>query len=214
MLEGLERARALGFLGPGPVDLHMHHAAGFARVIEWARRSSPSPSSGSDVQEALRLVDLGSGGGVPGLELAVLLGPAHVTLVDSNHRRCDHLRRVVGEASLEARVEVLEARAEEAGRDVAHRHSYEIVTARSFGPPAVTAECAAPFLAVGGVLVISEPPDDQGGERWSEDGLALLGMGGSCRRHDEFTYQVIRQEHLCPDRFPRRVGVPAKRPLF
>lgn len=214
MLEGLERAKTLGFLGPGPVDLHLHHATGFARVIEWARRSSPPPSSSPDVQGALRLVDLGSGGGVPGLVLAILLEPAHVTLVDSNHRRCDHLRRVVGEAALEARVEVLEARAEEVGRDVARRHGYEVVTARSFGPPAVTAECAAPFLAVGGVLVTSEPPDDQGGDRWPEDGLALLGMGRSIRRQDEFTYQVIRQEQLCPDRFPRRVGVPAKRPLF
>ena len=48
------------------------------------------------------------------------------------------------------------------------------MTARSFGPPAATAECAAPLLAVGGLLVVSEPPD--GPDRWPADALAALGL--------------------------------------
>jgi 16S rRNA (guanine527-N7)-methyltransferase len=125
---------------------------------------------------------------------------------------------------------VVQARAEEAGRDPGFRACFDIVVARSFGRPGVVAECAAPLLARGGWLVVSEPPpsDHAPGptaapegkdpraipERWPDSGLALLGLETVENIRTEFEYRVLRQRTLCPDRYPRRNGVPAKKPLF
>jgi 16S rRNA (guanine527-N7)-methyltransferase len=89
--------------------------------------------------------------------------------------------------------------------------------ARSFGAPPVTAECAAPFLQLGGVLIVSEPPVASGDSdelRWPEEGLAVVGLEPESLWRDSFGYRVLRQSQNCPDRFPRRVGVAAKRPIY
>jgi 16S rRNA (guanine527-N7)-methyltransferase len=92
------------------------------------------------------------------------------------------------------------------------RGTVDGLVARSFGPPATTAECAAPLLAVGGLLVVSDPPD--AGDRWPVEGLALLGLVPVRRAETGPALQVLRQDVPCPDRYPRRIGIPAKRPLF
>ena len=88
--------------------------------------------------------------------------------------------------------------------------------------PAVTAECAAPFLVVGGHLVVSEPPGDDdeapGGSppspRWPAEGLARVGLAPATAWTEPFHYRSFVLERPCPEEFPRRDGVPAKRPLF
>lgn len=196
----LEEARALGFLGPGPVAGHIEHATGFLRAV-----GEPPPD---------RVVDLGSGGGLPGLVLARAWPGTLVVLLDSNQRRTAFLARAVRSLGLDGRVVVEHRRAEEAGRDPEWRGRADLVVARSFGPPAVTAECAAPLLAVGGRLVVSEPPDGFT-HRWPEGALSGLGLCPIGRLEQAFSrFQVLRQESPCPEAYPRRVGVPAKRPLF
>jgi hypothetical protein len=69
-------------------------------------------------------------------------------------------------------------------------------------------------LPVGGRLVVSEPPGSGTEHRWPEDRLGDLGLGTSCTVHVGYHYRVTVQARPCPDRYPRRVGVPAKRPLF
>jgi 16S rRNA (guanine527-N7)-methyltransferase len=128
--------------------------------------------------------------------------------VDAAERRCRFLEEAVAELELGARVRVVQGRAEVLGRDPSLRGTCDLVTARSFGPPAVTAECAAPFLAVGGVLLVSEPP--AAAPRWPDE-LATLGLVAGPRVGG---IQVLTQATPCPERFPRRTGVPAKRPLF
>jgi len=109
---------------------------------------------------------------------------------------------------------VVRARAEDAGRIPHLRGSFDAVVARSFGSPPVTAECAAPFLHPGGLLVVSEPPRADPEARWPRDGLATLGLEPLRTARTGFGYQVLRQNDPCPDRFPRRAGVAAKRPLY
>lgn len=154
---------------------------------------------------------------MPGLVLAGEWRDTAVTLLDSNQRRCAFLREAVARLGYGERVEVLEARAEDAGRRPDLRGSYDLVTARGFGSPSVTAECAAPFLRVGGQLLVSEPPaSEPGGDpgRWPEDGVALLGLVVVASWTTPYHYRSLRQASRCPERFPRRVGVPTKRPLF
>jgi 16S rRNA (guanine527-N7)-methyltransferase len=105
------------------------------------------------------------------------------------------------------------ARAEEAGHRPVLRGSMDLVVARSFGPPAVTAECASPFLRVGGWLVVSEPPSAPQ-DRWPDGGLAELGLRNGGAVHSDRSFKTLVQDRPCPDRYARRNGVPAKRPLF
>lgn len=138
-------------------------------------------------------------------------------LLDSNRRRAGFLAESVAQLGWSDRVRVVGARAEEAGRDPTLRGAFTLVVARSFGPPAVTAECAAPLLHVDGLLVVSEPPRPaQGAEadRWPAPGLAPLGLVPLGVWRGQFGYQILRQATPCPDRFPRRVGIPGKRPLY
>lgn len=201
----LLEARRLGFLGPGPVEAHLDHAAGYATALEVDAGAGWSP---------VRAADLGSGAGLPGLPLALHYVGAQWVLVEVSVRRAAFLRTAVGDLGLADRVAVVEERAEAVGRFLDRRASFDLVVARSFGGPGVLAECAAPLLRAGGRAVVSEPPGGEPG-RWPAEGLAQLGMTpGASVRAGGAAYQVLCQETLCPERWPRRVGMPAKRPLF
>jgi 16S rRNA (guanine527-N7)-methyltransferase len=203
----LSEARAAGFLGPGPIEPQLEHAEGFAAI---ARRLAPAGPA--------TLVDLGSGGGLPGLVVARGWPEASVALLEANGRRAAFLRRAVDRLGLAGRVTVLEERAEVCGRQEGLRAGFNGALARSFGRPAVVAECAAPLLRVGGWLVVSEPPrtrpEADEGSRWPATELLQLGLEPAEVVHEDFEYRTLRQTGPCPDRFPRRNGVPAKRPLF
>lgn len=203
LVEVLEGAKRRGFLGPGPVADHIVHARAYAGVGGAGDPSRPA-------------LDLGSGGGVPGLVLAAEGGERQWTLVEVNQRRCTFLVEAVAALGLEARVEVVRGRAEEVGRDPGRRRSYGTVVARGFGRPAVTAECAAPLLAGGGRLLVSEPPQEpvEDGGRWPAAGLERLGMVLRTVTAGLPRIAVLEQVEACPERFPRRVGIPAKRPLW
>ena len=196
-------AQRRGFVGDAPVGDAIEHARGFATGID---------------EPPGRFVDLGSGGGLPGLVLLSLWPSAVAVLVDANQKRCAFLRDAVEALGLDGRAEVLEGRAEALGRRSGLRGGFDLVTARGFGRPAITAECGAPFLRVGGLLVVSEPPPAPGSpasaERWPAEGLAACGLGLHRTWATAFHYRSLRQLEPCPDRYPRRVGVPAKRPLF
>jgi 16S rRNA (guanine527-N7)-methyltransferase len=132
-------------------------------------------------------------------------------LLDANQRRTEFLQDAVDALALSSRVTVVRGRAEELAHDPSLRAAFDLVVARSFGKPAVTAECAAGFLSVGGFLVVSEPPEATEESRWDPEGLAELGLEDAGQQAG---CQVLRAVAPCPDRFPRRVGIPAKRPLF
>lgn len=188
----LEEARALGFLGPGPVTFHVEHARAYLPALE--------PVLG----EAL---DLGAGGGIPGLVLALERPDLSWTFLDGMAKRTAFLERAAKRLVL-GNVTVRTARAEEVP-DL--RGRFGAVVARSFATPAVTAECAAPLLRVGGRLVVSEPPEPDA-DRWH--GAAELGLGPAQRLPGPPALVVLVQEAVCPPRYPRRTGVPAKRPLW
>jgi SAM-dependent methyltransferase len=163
------------------------------------------------------VLDLGSGGGLPGLVLATYRPELELTLLEARQRACRFLREAVADLGL-PHVVVVEARAEDAARRPDLRGAFDAVVARSFGPPAVTAECAVGFLRVGGRLVVSEPPEDGGPDappsRWPPDGLDALGLGPSGRSRGAGATFVSLVKTREDDRWPRRVGVPAKRPQW
>jgi 16S rRNA (guanine527-N7)-methyltransferase len=196
----LEEARTLGLLGPGPVERQLEHAVELGRSIG---------------EFAGRMLDLGSGGGLPGLVLFDCWPAARGVLLDAQGRRCDFLRRAITRLGIDVRVEVRCGRAEVLARDPELRGRFDLVVARSFGPPAVTAECAVGFVAPGGELVVTEPPGGPDAARWDAAGLAELGFGAPrpIRSGETGAVRLVLDGRV-DDRWPRRDGVPAKRPLW
>ena len=164
-----------------------------------------------------RVLDLGSGGGLPGLVLAVHRPDLELTLLEARQRACRFLREAVTDLDLTG-VTVVEARAEDAARRAVFRESFDAVVARSFGPPAVTAECAVGFLRPGGRLVVSEPPGDEERDsataRWPVTGVEDLGYSRPVAGGGSGASFVVLEKTRCDDRWPRRVGIPAKRPAW
>ena len=191
-------ARALGLLGPGPIAPQLEHARAFVRALA------------NDV----RVLDLGSGGGLPGLVVLAERRDVSGVLLDSVQRRCDFLREACERLRYGDRAEVVCARAEQAARDPRWRATFDVVTARSFGAPAVTAECAVGFLRPGGTVLVSEPPVPDP-SRWPADGLAGLGLVAEAVPEALPAHLVrLRLVGAVEPRWPRRVGIPRKRPLW
>lgn len=165
-----------------------------------------------------RVVDLGSGGGVPGLVLALARPAIDWILVDSVRKKADALRGFVHELGL-ARVDVRDERAEALGHIPGQRESYDVVMARACAPLAVLAEYALPLLRIGGALVAwkGRMPDDELAA--GSAAAALLGGGlpsvhlTAIEELGDHRLIVIRKERSTRATFPRRPGEPARRPL-
>ena len=140
----LDDSRRLGFLGPAPIDEVIDHARAFTRAL-------------TDVTGAV--VDLGSGGGIPGLVVAHDRPELSVTLVDRRQKRTDALERAVRRLGWSDRVEVRHADVEDL-----EPARWDVAIARGFGPPETTVRLAHAVVRPGGLIVISEPPS---GDRWS-----------------------------------------------
>ncbi len=221
LLGALHRARERGFLGDVPLETHIEHALGFAAAAESVPQDDLAVPTGPAPDGTIRgpWLDLGSGGGIPGLVLAHRWPNREAVLLDSNERRTTVLSQGGEAQGGDARVRVVTGRAEVVGRAESGRGAFSLVVARSFGPPPVTAECAAPLLCVGGVLIVSEPPitgadPELDPVRWPEEGLQAVGMTRQGFHRGQFGYAILRQAVPCPERFPRRVGVPRKRPIY
>jgi 16S rRNA (guanine527-N7)-methyltransferase len=151
---------------------------------------------------------------VPGLVLAEHWQVASF-LVEGKPSRCEFLESVRQAAGAPVNLRVCAGRAEELAREVEFESVANLVTARSFGPPAVVAECAARFLAHGGILLVSEPPEaSNGARRWPETLPEELGLTPLGPYREEFSIFALERTGPIADRVPRRVGIPAKRPLF
>jgi 16S rRNA (guanine527-N7)-methyltransferase len=148
LIAALTDAQRLGFLGARPIDEVIDHARGFVRAL----------AADDTVTSVL---DLGSGGGVPGLVIAHDLPATRVTLLDRRAKRTDVLERVVRRLSWDDRVSVVCQDVTRFGPD----GTFDAVVARGFGPPEFTLTAAARLVRVGGLIVISEPPDH---DRWDD----------------------------------------------
>lgn len=167
LIDALGEAQRIGMLGDRPLNDVINHSLGFVQALS---------------EQAQSVIDLGSGGGDPGLVVAVACPHLAVTLVDRRAKRTDLLMRLVGRLGLRERVEVIEADVEDVPLRCPGR-TWDAVTCRGFGPPEYTARLAVPLMAPGGQLLISEPPNSDG-SRWrtpdvARSGATFVGMAGS-----------------------------------
>jgi 16S rRNA (guanine527-N7)-methyltransferase len=165
-----------------------------------------------------RCLDLGSGGGVPGIPLALARPDIAWLLVDSVRKKVDALASFVEALGL-PNVVVQAERAEALGRDPAHRERYDLVTARACAALPVVAEYALPLLRRGGTLLAWKGPMPADELRAGRAAAAELGNAEVDLRDSgvaalgDHRFIIVRKVDATPDRYPRRPGVPAQRPL-
>jgi 16S rRNA (guanine527-N7)-methyltransferase len=168
------------------------------------------------VRDARRIADLGSGGGFPGLVLAIVLPDARVALVESVGRKVAFLRGAIDQLGL-ANAEAIQARAEAWPEGIGE---HDLVTARAVAPLAVLVEYAAPLLAIGGSFVAWKGARDRAEEADGAAAAAALGMG-ELQIRPVTPFRDARERHLylsskvssTPRGYPRRPGMARKRPM-
>ena len=181
---------------------------------------SVAPITLLDTSGARSAVDLGSGGGVPGIPLAIARPDVLWLLVDSVGKKADALRGFVLALDL-PNVSVIAERAETLGQSPLHRERYDFVAARACAPLPVLAELAMPLLAIDGVLVAWKGPLTEEDEEVQRGRAALEMLGG---RLDVVrpagpvvigghTIVIASKRTPTPPRYPRRPGEPGRRPL-
>ena len=205
-----ENERA-GLVSRGDIDAieRRHFAESFALLEALEERSLlRSPA-----------IDIGSGGGFPGVPIKIARPDLRITLLEATEKKAAFLERAVNELALGG-VSVLALRAEEAARLPEHRAAFALALARAVAPLRVLIELALPFLQVGGVLAAPKGSAAPREMREAEGALRELGgtIEGAVRldvpvRGPSPTLVIVRKSGETPERYPRRPGIPRKRPL-
>jgi len=166
-----------------------------------------------------RLADIGTGAGFPGLVLKIVYPAVQLTLVESVGKKADFCRHVVNTLGLD-NVEVIQERAENIGQLLAYREQFDWAVARAVAALPVLAEYLLPLVRVGGSMLAMKGESGPVESHASEHALQML--GGHLRQLVPVTLPgVVEERYLVivdkvaatPARYPRRVGIPAKRPL-
>ena len=188
-------------------------------VIKKHFEDSLSITSVIDMNAVNSLIDVGTGAGFPGIPLKIVFPSLKLTLLDSLNKRINFLNTVVDELGL-ADVSAIHGRAEEYGRDVVYRESFDLCVSRAVANLSTLSEFCLPFVKVGGYFVSykSEKADIEYIE--AKNAINLL-SGGNVRIEDviitdtDLTRKMVLIEKLSPidDKYPRRAGIPLKKPL-
>jgi 16S rRNA (guanine527-N7)-methyltransferase len=166
-----------------------------------------------------KVADIGTGAGLPGIALKIACPKIELTLIDSTQKKAVFLNHIVDALKLDG-VQVVTGRAEELAHDAKYREHFDAVLARGVAKLASLAELTLPFCAVGGAFIAMKtwPPDaevDEAGRAMNVLGgrlrqIVRIGLGGLGDR----SLVVIDKVKPTPEKYPRRSGIPQKRPLL
>jgi 16S rRNA (guanine527-N7)-methyltransferase len=212
LLDGSDRASLTSVKEPKAIARRLF---GESLALLTALRSADLLPEG----QPIRIADIGPGGGFPGLPMRIVEPAIQLTLIESQRRRCEFLEIAARELSLDA-VDVINSRAEDAGRDPVLRETFDIVVVRAVASLAVLVEYALPLLRVGGILAAPKGSRANDERTAAQTAIAALGgieldplplslPSGVPPQHVIF----VRRDGPLDDRYPRRAGVPSKRPL-
>jgi 16S rRNA (guanine527-N7)-methyltransferase len=166
--------------------------------------------------DANSVVDVGSGGGLPGLPLKIARPELKLTLVESDQAKAAFLVRTCAALGLDE-VEVLARRAEEVGQDPRFRETFDVAVARALAPMPVLVELCLPLVRVGGRLLAQKTEHEDAGRA----AHAIEILGGALRQvapapsqaRRTGTVVIIEKVHATAATYPRRPGLPSRKPL-
>ena len=166
-----------------------------------------------------RVIDIGAGAGFPGLPLKIVFPDMKLVLLESRGKKATFLEHIVEKLSL-ADVEVIASRAEEAARLTNYRESFDIVLSRAVAPLPTLVELALPFARTGGVFIAQKKGDIDA--EVEEAARAIKLLGGRLREVKPVDLKelaggrrlvIIDKVSPTPQAYPRRPGMPKKRPI-
>jgi len=205
LLEGLEKIRLTGEKSPeGIIWQQIYDSIYILKLIE--------------LRSGLKVVDLGSGGGLPGLPLKICRPEIEIYLLDANRKKAGFLSAVKENLGLD-QTYILCGRAEEYGQDKEHREGYDLVLSKAVAEMAVLAEMALPLLKTGGRVLLYKGPKGIEEAREAEKAIKLCG-GNLVGKREYYLesgeirllYEIIKISSS-PLKYPRRTGVPERRPI-
>jgi 16S rRNA (guanine527-N7)-methyltransferase len=167
----------------------------------------------------LRLVDVGTGAGFPGIPLKIVYPTMHVTLVESVGKKAMFCQHIISKLGLED-VEVIQARAEALGQDPAHRESYDYAVARAVANLNILSEYLLPLVKVGGTMLAQKGESGPAEAQSAEKAMKLL--GGKLKQlipvelpgvPDDRFLVLVDKVAATPPKYPRKAGIPMKTPL-
>ena len=173
----------------------------------------------AELQAGARVIDVGSGAGFPGVPLKLLCPGMHLTLLEARQKKVAFLEHLVQRLGLHG-VTVIHGRAEDVGRQLAHREQYDRALARAVAEMPTLVEYLLPLVRVGGTILAQKGENGPAEVHAAEEAIRIL--GGHVRRLvpvdlrglAETRYLVVVDKvATTPDKYPRRPGMPAKRPL-
>ena len=166
-----------------------------------------------------RLLDVGTGAGFPGLPLAIVLPQLRATLLDSTAKKLRFIEEAGRALGLD-NIRIVHARAEDAGRDDAHRGTYDFVTARAVSRMPVLMECTLPMTKRGGLVIAMKGASAH--EETRAAAKAISTLGGKLAGIDEVRLPnlenprflvMVRKVGKTPRRYPRQAGAPSRDPI-
>lgn len=171
------------------------------------------------IKENCKVVDVGTGAGFPGVPVAILRKNVQVTLIDSLNKRINFLNDVIKKVDL-SNCNAVHGRAEDLGKDKEYREKYDVAVSRAVAPLNVLVEYLLPFVKVGGVCICMKGPKIE--EEMENINNVLKKLGGKIEKQDKITLQaqsiernivIIKKVTKTSMEFPRKAGVPSKKPL-
>lgn len=171
------------------------------------------------IEKNQKIIDIGTGGGFPGVPIKIFNNSSNITLLDSLKKRINFLNKVIDKLELKS-IESIHGRAEEFARKEEYREKYDIATSRAVANMQTLIEYCLPFVKVGGYFVAMKGPNYT--EELNNSKNAIKILGGYLDKVIEYklpydygnrTLIIIRKIKNTPHRFPRSGGKPKNKPL-
>jgi 16S rRNA (guanine527-N7)-methyltransferase len=173
----------------------------------------------ADRERPLYVLDVGTGAGLPGIPLKIVLPHLHLVLLEATAKKCTFLQHLIATLGLKD-TEIVNARAEEAAHDARYREKFDLVLARAVASLPALVELTLPFCAVGGLFIAQKKGDIMGEIGQSQQAIDM--MGGRLREVKQVQLEELNDRHCLlvidkvrptPAPYPRRPGIPVKKPL-
>jgi 16S rRNA (guanine527-N7)-methyltransferase len=173
-----------------------------------------------EIEKAKRIVDIGTGAGLPGIPLAILYPEKQFVLIDSLRKRIDFINEVIGELGLSS-ITALHLRAEDAGVDKSLRENFDLCVSRALAPLPVLLEYGLPLVKLGGAMYAYKTKKAEPEIKESEAALKVLGANptvpaldaGPTNTTSTLRIFIICKSKYTPKKYPRKAGTASKNPI-